>query len=391
MQPTGAFVTKPMRKRFEAAVTEIVPSGDRLRDTRRPTQASPRTGYGVARRWRWWVTAAAASVLAAAIAWAGFLRFKPTVALPGLTPIPVEAHPIAEFSKIEIAETAASPLVFRGGLVLESGAPHFGGISGLRMTDRGHGFAAVTDAGYWVQGRLLYDRGRPSGVADVVMASVLGPEGKPLRENGKGDIESLELTAEAAYLGFEGHRNGIAVFQPTSDLLRRHGRLLPVPPDIVALPKGRGLEALVAIPAGHDFGGALLAIAERDRTGRDMAPAWILKEGTALELKVRLTDGYDISDAVFLPEGDLLLLERRLSLLGGFKMRLRRIPATDIRPGAVSDGSPVLEANRLFHEIDNMEGIAAHRDENGIIVVTAVSDDNFLPVQRKLLLQWELK
>jgi hypothetical protein len=391
MQPTGALVGKAMRKRFEAAVTDIVSSGERLRDTRRGAQASPQTGYGVARRWRWWAAIAAASVLAATIAWVGFFRFKPRVALPGFTPIPVDAHPTAALSRFGIAENAASPLVFRGGLVLESDVPHFGGISGLRMTDRGHGFAAVTDAGYWVQGRLLYDQGRPNGVADVVMASVLGLEGKPLRENGKGDIESLELTAEAAYLGFEGHRNGVAVFRPTSDLLRRPGRLLPVPQNIVRLPKGRGLEALAALPAGHDFGGALLAIAERDRTGRDLAPAWILQDGPALELEVRLTDGYDISDAVFLPEGDLLLLERRLSLLGGFKMRLRRVPAANIHPGAVLDGAVILEANRLFHEIDNMEGIAAHRDENGITVVTAVSDDNFLPIQRKLLLQWELK
>lgn len=380
-----------MRKRFEAAVTDIVSGGDRLRDARRGTQASPRTGYGIVRRWRWWAAIAAASVLASAIAWAGLFRFKPRVALPGLTPIPVEAHPIAALSRFGIVENTAPPLVFRGGLVLESDAPHFGGISGLRMTDHGYGFAAVTDAGYWVQGRLLYDRGRPKGVADVVMASVLGPEGKPLRENGKGDIESLELTSETAYLGFEGHRNGVAVFRPTSDLLRRPGRLLSVPQDIVKLPKGRGLEALAAIPPEHDFGGALLAIAERDRTGRDLAPAWILHNGPALELKVHLTDGYDISDAVFIPEGDLLLLERRLSLLGGFKMRLRRVPAANIHPGAVLDGAVVLEVNRLFHKIDNMEGIAAHRDENGITVITAVSDDNFLPIQRKLLLQWELK
>ncbi len=378
-----------MRKRFEAAVTDIVSSGERLCDTRRGAQASRRTGHGIARRW--WMAAAAASVLAVAIAWAGFFRFKPRAALAGLTPIPVDTHPIAVLSRFGIAQNGASPIVFRGGLVLESDVPHFGGLSGLRMTDRGHRFAAVTDAGYWVQGRLLYDQGRPNGVADVIIASVLGPEGKPLRENGKGDIESLELTGEAAYLGFEGHRNGVAVFRPTSDLLRRPGLLLPVPQEIVKLPKGRGLEALAAFPTGHDFAGALLAIAERDKTGRDLAPAWILQDGPALELEVRLTDGYDISDAVFLPEGDLLLLERRLSPLGGFKMRLRRIPAAKIHAGTVLDGVAILEANRLLHEIDNMEGIAAHRDENGITVVTAVSDDNFLPIQRKLLLQWELK
>ncbi|HYE35023.1 esterase-like activity of phytase family protein [Methylocaldum sp.] len=378
-----------MRKRFDTAIADAVSVGDQL-DARRAAPALPQTGRGVAPRWRWWVLAVAALVLAGSVGWGG-CRFKPKEALPAITPIPIETRSITEFSKTQASENMASPLVFRGGLVIESASPHFGGISGLRMTEGGHGFVAVTDAGYWVQGRLLYDDGRPSGLADIVMSPVLGPEGEPLRQSGKGDIESFELTAEAAYLGFEGFRNGVAVFRPTSGLLLHPGQLLPIPPEIAALPKGRGLEALATIPAGHAFGGALLAIAERDRTGRGMAPAWILKDGTAHEFKVRLKDGYDISDAVFLPEGDLLLLERGLSPLGGFKMRLRRIPADDIGPGAVLDGATLLEANRLFHEIDNMEGVAAHRDEGGSTIVSVVSDDNFLPVQRKLLLQWELK
>jgi hypothetical protein len=379
----------PAGKQYDAAMVDTASAGKGF-DARGVVPVSQRTGYGIVPRWRWWILAGAVSVLAGTIAWGGF-RFKPKEPLPALTTIPVETRSIAEFSRIKSIEDAASPLIFRGGLVIESASPHFGGISGLRVAEGGHGLVAVTDAGYWVQGRLLYNDGRPSGLADVVMAPVLGLDREPLRQSGKGDVESLELTAEAAYLGFEGHRNGIAVFRPTSELLQRPGRLLPVPPDIVALPKGRGLEALVAIPAGHAFEGALLAIAERDRTGRGLAPAWILEDGTALELKVRIKDGYDISDAVFLPEGDLLLLERKISLLGGFKMRLRRVPAGDIRPGTVLEGSPLLEANRLFHQIDNMEGVAAHRDENGMTVVSVVSDDNFLPVQRKLLLQWELK
>lgn len=381
----------PVQNRHDTVIADVVSAHARLDDTGM-TQASERTGLGfsLALRRRWWLIALAALIIAGAVG-RDRLRFKPREPLLALAPIPVATRAIAEFSRFGAAEDAESPLIFRGGLVIESTSPHFGGISGLRVTDQGHGFIAVTDAGYWVQGRLLYDAGRPGGLADIVMAPVLGAEGAPLRESGKGDLESFELAGETAYIGFEGFRNGVAHFRPKSDLLLQRGRLLPVPPDIVALPKGRGLEALAMLPAGHDFGGSLLAIAERDRTGRGLAPAWILKDGAALELKIRLKDGYDISDAVFVPEGDLLLLERRLSLLGGFTMRLRRIPAADVRPGAILDGPLLLEANRLFHEIDNMEGISAHRDEQGKTVVTIVSDDNFLPVQRKLLLQWELK
>ncbi|MGC2409348.1 MAG: hypothetical protein WA441_04980 [Methyloceanibacter sp.] len=40
-------------------------------------------------------------------------------------------------------------------------------------------------------------------------------------------------------------------------------------------------------------------------------------------------------------------------------MRIRRIGAKDLRPGALIEGDILLEANDSYN-IDNMEGIAAH-------------------------------
>ena len=41
-------------------------------------------------------------------------------------------------------------------------------------------------------------------------------------------------------------------------------------------------------------------------------------------------------------------------------MRIRRIGAKDLRPGALIEGDILLEANDSYN-IDNMEGTAAHR------------------------------
>jgi hypothetical protein len=41
-------------------------------------------------------------------------------------------------------------------------------------------------------------------------------------------------------------------------------------------------------------------------------------------------------------------------------------------------------------EIDNMESLSVHRTAAGDIVLTLVSDDNFSPIQRTLLLQFTL-
>jgi hypothetical protein len=44
----------------------------------------------------------------------------------------------------------------------------------------------------------------------------------------------------------------------------------------------------------------------------------------------------------------------------------------------------------LGNEIDNMEGLDVHRDSDGEIVLTMISDDNFSLLQRSLLLQFGL-
>jgi hypothetical protein len=47
----------------------------------------------------------------------------------------------------------------------------------------------------------------------------------------------------------------------------------------------------------------------------------------------------------------------------------------------------MIEAD-LAYQIDNMEGIAVHRNSAGDAVITLISDDNFSIIQRNLLLQF---
>jgi hypothetical protein len=107
------------------------------------------------------------------------------------------------------------------------------------------------------------------------------------------------------------------------------------------------------------------------------------------QFAVRRTNNFDISDAVLLPTGDLLILERKFSWLAGVGIRIRRIPLAQLAPGAVIDGPSIFDAD-LGHEIDNMEGIDAHVTPEGDTVLTLISDDNFSMLQRTLLLQFTL-
>ena len=92
---------------------------------------------------------------------------------------------------------------------------------------------------------------------------------------------------------------------------------------------------------------------------------------------------------VLLASGELLILERKFSWISGLDIRIRRIALGSVAPGAVIDGPSIFEAD-LGQEIDNMEGIDAHVTPDGKTVLTMVSDDNFSPIQRNLILQFTL-
>ena len=90
-----------------------------------------------------------------------------------------------------------------------------------------------------------------------------------------------------------------------------------------------------------------------------------------------------------LSPSELLILERRYSPARGVALRIRRVPLSALKPGALVDGKIMIEAD-MGYQIDNMEGIAVHRTADGQAVITLVSDDNFSVIQRNLLLQFTL-
>ena len=104
---------------------------------------------------------------------------------------------------------------------------------------------------------------------------------------------------------------------------------------------------------------------------------------------VSRSNDFDITDAALTPAGDLLILERHFSFTRGVGMRIRRVPLAEIKPGALLTGTVLVEADNA-HQIDNMEAIDVHGNAAGETIVTIVSDDNFSPLQRTLLLRFAL-
>jgi hypothetical protein len=302
--------------------------------------------------------------------------------------IEVNARPLPSFDTRDRAHVRFGSLEYRSGLILTSRFRGFGGLSGLRLDAKGERFIAISDKGTWFTGRIVYNGREMTGLDDVEASPMLGPDGKPITSRGWFDSESIALDGSMVYVGLE-RVNQLLRFDFARGFTRAPGEVVPLPPAARKLPFNKGLEALVMVPKGFALAGTLLAISERGLDAQGNILAFLVGGKTPGQFTVRRTDNFDVSDAVLLRSGDLLLLERKFSLLGGIGIRIRRIALASVAPGAVIDGPAIFNAD-LGNEIDNMEGIDAHVTPDGETVLTMVSDDNFSMIQRNLLLQFTL-
>ena len=135
--------------------------------------------------------------------------------------------------------------------------------------------------------------------------------------------------------------------------------------------------------------GRLVALVEELYDGKDHV-GWIGDETHWERLSYSAAPEFKPTAAAGLPNGDLLVLERRFSWLGGFGGRLTRVRAAGIAPGAHLVGEELARFERPYI-IDNYEGVAVAHDLAGSTLVYIVSDDNYQHLlQETLLLSFEL-
>ena len=146
----------------------------------------------------------------------------------------------------------------------------------------------------------------------------------------------------------------------------------------------KGVEALASLPDG-----SLLAITEATMAAEDEIKGWRVTANDTTSVSLKRIAPFDLTDMALLPSGDLLTLERRFSTLGGVGAQIRRIPAHALEQDAPLDGE-VIYRSTAGQTVDNMEGIAVRTAADGRTLVYVVSDDNFNPLQRTLLLMFEL-
>jgi len=312
----------------------------------------------------------------------------PSVSIAAPVSIEVNARPIPAFDTRDRTRVRFGSLEYRSGLILTSSFRGFGGLSGLRLDAKGERFISISDKGSWFTGRIVYNGREMTGLDDVEAAPLLGADGRPITARGWYDSESIALDGSLVYIGLE-RANEILRYDFSKGFTRARGEVVPTPPALRRLPRNKGLEALVMVPKGMPMAGTLIALSERGLDAQGNLIAFLIGGKAPGQFSVRRDNNFDISDAVLLPSGELLILERKFSWLTGVGIRIRSIPLKTIAPGAVVDGPAIFDAD-LGNEVDNMEGIDAHVTPEGETVLTMVSDDNFSMLQRTLLLQFTL-
>lgn len=336
-----------------------------------------------------------ALLLAAALTGAGaaLATPPPDTLQPG--PVPVETQAISHFDLARPEQTTFGALTYLGGLVVRSAGREVAGLSGLALTGDGNDLVAVSDFGRWFRARLITDAsGRPTGLADTWLAPILDLDGRPTYKS-RVDAEAIAALPAGGFLvSLEGR--GLMRFLPP-DPFRARPQPVALPAWLKRLPSNRGIEAVAARRLANG-GTSYLAIAETAAPGGLIPAAFIpasphgdagFSPAAWQRRDIRAVDGFAVTDAAFLPDGGLMLLERRYDRPIGVYMRLRLVSAAELAGRAPILGREIMRAD-FSHEIDNMEGLAIHRDGGGRLVLTLLSDDNRSLFQRTLILRFLL-
>lgn len=302
--------------------------------------------------------------------------------------VEVRSRVITDF-KIGSDETKFGTLEFLGGLEMVSPQRLFGSLSSIRFRpDRKH-FVGVLDTGHWLTGRIERDpQGRLSGVADVAITPMKNRVGRSFEGKGHMDAEGLALHGDQIFVSFE-QQHRVDVYPDQGFETSRAVDTIPLPFPRKSLRANRGFETIAVAPVDSALKGGTLIVAERSLDADGNAYAAILDGPLEGRLSLAHYGDFDATDGAFLPDGDLLLLERRFNMAEGIGMRIRRIKAADIRPGAVMDGEVLLQGD-FSYQIDNMEGLDVFAAEDGTTHVVIVSDDNHSILQRNLMLEFRL-
>ena len=304
-----------------------------------------------------------------------------TIVAPG-PPRPAAGPGRATLNVATVALDEAQPgrrrvgaLVYLRGWELSSDDPRFGALSAIHVANGR--VTALSDSG------TVFEFALPSAAG----ARVLRIQPLPHRAGDSKrsrDTESLLIEGDQAWIGFEAV-NAIKRFHRRGWSEESAAR----PGPMRRWPGNSGAEAMVRLGDGR-----FLVFSEGRDAGGPFSPVLLFdgdpaRAGTrAITLRYRRPPGFRVTDAALLPDGRLLILNRRFRWLEGVSAKLVIAAMPRPRGGAILSGREAVELRSPL-TVENMEALSVTR-EGGRTIVRIASDDNFMPLLRTLLLEFAL-
>ena len=297
---------------------------------------------------------------------------------------------LGERAAIDAARVAIDPgdparvkvgaLTYLGGVVLSSSDGAFGGFSSLSVA--GDRFTLLSDGGTIVRFRM--DAGFK--VSEPWFGDLpAGPGGGWDKSDRDSEAMTVDPASGHVWVGFE-----------RANQIWRYARgLAPpaagaAPPAMAGWMENGGAESLVRL---HD--GRFLAIAETDPWHGGAARNALMFLGdpvghpdSGFRCGYLPPAGYDPSDATELPDGRVLVLNRRLGMPFRWSAILTLIDPRGFKPGAIVAGREIARFAAPL-TVDNFEALAVTR-EGSATILWMVSDDNLFVLQRTLLMKFRV-
>jgi hypothetical protein len=286
----------------------------------------------------------------------------------------------------EPAVTSVGRLLWRGGISMRANSRSFGGWSDLHVTPDGKTLTSISDEGGWLSATIDYDAdGNLAGLSGGQIGKLLGLDGRPLNDKAEADAEGMARLPDGSWLvAFEHHHR-----------LWRYRTLAstPVPfdgpADIGRQPGNGGIEALTALADGR-----IIAISEEYSLRPGTLVGWIGQPGKDGRYEWRAfeyakTPDFSPTAIAMLPDGSFATVERAFDMVRGVRCRVMRFEASQLKPGGIVMPEELAWLASPY-AVDNLEGLAVTKGARGETLLWLISDDNFNPLQRNILLLFEL-
>jgi|GEM_PF-6021386 len=270
---------------------------------------------------------------------------------------------------------------------LRSTDEKLGGISGLVMLPKKQKAYLISDRAVLMMVDLIINK-ETQAINCIKNVAIRPLRGRSTNALGGhyGDSEGISFDAERKdiLVSFE-RKHRVVTYNPLSK------KLLPKidykPLDKKNLPYNESYESVLALKDG-----SIIAFPERhELQDKALRGFHLMKDKKVLKnIHLKRRGSFWLTDLAVLSNGDFITLERSFSIFSGMAMQMRHIKHKDFLSGGVADGD-IIFSMQTGDGVDNFEALDIVPQEDGTYLMYVASDNNFISLQKTLLLSLKYK